>query len=441
MLTAEENEALCRVGPGTVMGDLMRQYWAPAMLSSELAEPDCAPVRVRLFGENLIAFRDTSGRVGLIGNHCPHRGASLFYGRSEGNGLRCVYHGWKYDVTGRCVDMPSEPPESTFKDRIRAVAYPCRERGGIVWAYLGTRLEPPPLPDLEANLLPEGEWSVSATMRECNYFQALEGDIDTSHSPFLHSGNERVEDTRPGTFQYYRVQCRAPRYAVTDTDFGTMYGAHIPADDAEYWRIAMFLFPFYVIIPSGLLGHQVLMRAWVPMDDDHTMFFIMGPRPTGAQQTSNRPDGNSRRDWLHPNGTGWHDRFRLTPDAINDYYVDREKQRQGRSFTGIAGVPIQDKAVTESMGTIVNREAEHLASSDAMIIRTRQRLLDAALALRDEAVVPPGVDDPAIYRVRGGGVILPRDADWLTATEQLRAAFVDHPGLDPAQFGVDRALA
>src|SRR5438067_12960854 len=156
MLTKEENELLCRVGPGTVMGNLMRQYWVPALLSSELPEPDSAPLRVRLLGENLIAFRDSSGQVGLLDQACPHRGASLFFGRNEEEGLRCVYHGWKYDVSGQCVDMPSEPSESNFKSKIKATAYPCRERGGVIWAYLGPREVPPPLPDIEANMLPEG---------------------------------------------------------------------------------------------------------------------------------------------------------------------------------------------------------------------------------------------------------------------------------------------
>ena len=153
MLTSEDNELLCRVGPGTPMGDLMRQYWIPALLSSELPEPDGPPVRVRLLGENLIAFRDTSGKVGLIQNHCPHRGASLFFGRNEEDGLRCVYHGWKFDATGACVDMPSEPAESNFKAKVRARAYPCVERNGVVWAYMGPRPTPPPLPDLEPNML------------------------------------------------------------------------------------------------------------------------------------------------------------------------------------------------------------------------------------------------------------------------------------------------
>ncbi|MBO0762958.1 MAG: Rieske 2Fe-2S domain-containing protein, partial [Candidatus Dormibacteraeota bacterium] len=182
MLRAEENEYVCRIGPGTPMGNLMREYWVPAMLSSELPRPDCPPVRVLLLGEKLIAFRDSEGRVGLLANHCPHRGASLYFGRSEDCALRCVYHGWAFDVEGRCVDMPSEPPDSNFKNKVRATAYPCRERGGVVWTYMGTRSEPPPLPDLEANQLPEAKAQATAIQRECNWLQGLEGDIDTAHA-------------------------------------------------------------------------------------------------------------------------------------------------------------------------------------------------------------------------------------------------------------------
>jgi phenylpropionate dioxygenase-like ring-hydroxylating dioxygenase large terminal subunit len=434
MLTAEDNEILCRVGPGTPMGALMRQYWIPALVASELPEPDCDPVRVKLLGESLIAFRDTAGRVGLVANACPHRGASLFFGRNEEEGLRCVYHGWKYDVTGQCVDMPSEPPDSTFKERIRAIAYPCVERAGIVWTYLGPRIPPPPFPDFEAAMLPDGQWTVSAAMRSCNYFQALEGDIDTVHAQYLHWGSVRSEDTKAGTFISYRVQNRSPRYRVVDTDFGTMYGAYLPAEaDSYYWRIACFLFPCFTITPTGPLGHQVMLRAWVPMDDEHTLFLMVAKREARGPRERDAVGGGSRP--IMANTTDWYGRFRMRPDARNDYFIDRDKQRRKVNYTGIDGVPVQDQAVTESMGPISDRSAEHLASSDAMIIQTRQRAIAAAKALRDRGELPPGVDRPEVFRVRGGGVVLPRDADWLAATAHLRAAFVHHPEIDPAIVG------
>jgi phthalate 4,5-dioxygenase len=437
MLSKEDNALVTRVGPGTPMGELMRQYWVPALASTELPAPDGVPVRVKLLGEELIAFRDSTGAIGLLAAHCPHRGASLFFGRNEECGLRCVYHGWKFDVRGQCVDMPSEPPESNFKQKVRTTAYPCVERGGVVWAYLGPRATPPPLPDIEANMLPVDECAVELTFRECNWLQALEGDVDTSHLQILHLGSKRPEDARPGTMEYYALLDRAPRYEVIDTPGGTMYGAYRPAgDDRLYWRIAQFLFPFYTMIPTGLLGIQVLCRAWVPMDDEHTMFFSMASGAT-ARTLSSRRDPSltlAGRGYL-PNSTHWYGRFRMVQNKENDYLIDRDKQRRNESFTGIEGIPVQDQAVTESMGPIFDRSNEHLGTSDVMIIRTRRRLLEAVKAFRDGGVVPPGVDDPTPYRVRSGGVILPRDADWIEATQDLREAFVEHPELDPSILG------
>jgi hypothetical protein len=285
-------------------------------------------------------------------------------------------------------------------------------------------------------------------MRSCNWLQGLEGDIDTSHLQFLHHGAAKPETARPGTMHYYGLADRAPRYQVVDTEGGTMYGAYRPAgDDKYYWRIAQFLFPFYALIPTGLLGHQVQVRAWVPIDDDHMLFYSLSKREasgtvrtgtdTGTQMRAETPTGQTGLGGLkyRPNGTGWLDRFQLVQSSENDFLIDREKQRSGQSFTGIEGIPVQDAAVTESMGALANRTREHLGSSDAMIIRTRRRLLQAVKALEEEGRVPPGVDDPAVYHVRSGGVILPRDADWIEATKSLRAAFVEHPDLDLSIVG------
>ena len=227
MLSKQDNEVLCRVGPGTPMGTLMRQYWVPVFMSSELDSPDCPPQRVRILGENLIGFRTTSGDVGLIADACPHRGASLFFGRNEEEGLRCVYHGWKFDVTGACVDMPSEPAESNFRSKVHARAYPTRERNGVVFAYMGTRerTELPPLPDIEPNMIDDQPTVVQKALRDCNYMQGLEGDIDTSHLAYLHLGAVDPAKATPKSFDYYTVADRAPKYDVLDTEFGTSYGA------------------------------------------------------------------------------------------------------------------------------------------------------------------------------------------------------------------------
>ncbi len=431
MLSREDNELLCRIGPGTPMGALMREYWVPAGLSSELPERDGAPLRVRLLGEDLIAFRVTSGAVGLVKNACPHRGASLFYGRNEDEGLRCVYHGWKFDVCGTCVDMPSEPAESRFKDKVRAKAYPCVERRGVIWAYLGSRATPPPMPALEPF---EAEHpSIQVYQRECNWVQALEGDIDTCHTAFLHLGHVTADEAPAGTWARYALADRAPRYEVADTDFGVMYGAHRPAEaDTVYWRLANFLFPFYAMVPTGVLGMEVRVRAWVPMDDEHTLAYtinVNAPPPT--RQAGRQIVGPVE---TLPNTGDWYGRFRPIPNQNNDYLIDRKEQKSV-SYTGIGAIFMQDQAVTESMGPIYDRAEEHLGSSDQMVIRTRKRLIDAARALRDRGETPPGVDRPEVYGVRSGGVVLPRGADWLAATAELRKARVNHPELSRAVLG------
>ena len=424
MLSREDNELLCRIGPGTPMGNLMRQYWVPAALSSELPKPDCAPLRVRLLGEDLIGFRASSGAVGLIQNNCPHRGMSLFYGRNEEEGLRCVYHGWKFDLAGRCVDMPSEMPDGDFKNKVKARAYPCMERGGLVWAYLGPRATPPALPELEPNMIPEG--GIQVYQRECNWMQALEGDIDTGHTVFLHLGKVSPEDTPAGSWSRYALASRALKFEVTDTDFGVMYGAYRPAEPGTYyWRIANFLFPFWAMVPTGVLGLEVRARCWVPMDDEHTLAISLGRFPRGTMKAGRQTV--SPVETL-PNTTDWYGRFRAVANARNDYFVDREQQKTD-SYTGIGSIFLQDQAATESMGPVYDRSQERLGSSDMMVIRTRKRLIDAAKSLRDRGQVPPGVNNPGVYAVRSGGVVLPRGANWLEATAELRKAWAKHPDL------------
>jgi hypothetical protein len=293
----------------------------------------------------------------------------------------------------------------------------------------------PPLPDLEPNMLPDAERGITAVMRDCNWLQGLEGDIDTSHLGFLHLGAVEPEATKAGSFAYYTVKNRAPRYKVVDTPGGAMYGAYRPADPGrEYWRVAQFLFPFYVMIPTGVLGLQRWARAWVPMDDEHMLFFSMyAPDAIGGN-----PDASTaaqRQIPLQPNSTDWLGRFRLVQNASNDYLIDRDTQRSGADYTGISGIHQQDQAITESMGSIYDRRKEQLGTSDVMVIRVRRRLMEAARALRDRGVTPPGVDDPEVYRVRSGGFFLEAGGDWIEATRDLRQAFIDHPELDRAIAG------
>jgi nitrite reductase/ring-hydroxylating ferredoxin subunit len=436
MLSLEENNLISRVGPGTPMGNLMREYWLPALASSELARPDSDPVRVMLLGEKLIAFRDSNGKVGLVQNNCPHRGASLFFGRNEEAGLRCVYHGWKFDVDGTCLDMPNEPAESDFKHKVKATAYPCRERGGIVWTYMGPRESPPPLPDLEPNMRTDKRLSVRMTQQECNWLQVLEGDIDTVHAGFLHGGSYNPDDMPKGSFRDYQYRDRSARFEVINTDCGALYGAYRDGPEGfNYWRLAYFLFPFYDMPAPGLLGYKISCICRVPMDDEHTMSFFINAHDPEVQLGGDRFGGNPTL----PNTTDWFGRFRTKACPANDFFLDREIQRRNEGHAGYSGIPggaaMQDAAVTWSMGPIYQRQNERLGTTDVMIIRVRRRLIDAVRALADHGTTPPGVDNPEVYRVRSGGVFLPKEANWVAATDDLRKGFVDHPELDPALTG------
>jgi nitrite reductase/ring-hydroxylating ferredoxin subunit len=423
VLSKEENEILTRVGQGTIMGDLMRQYWLPFLYSWEV-EPDGPPLRVRLLGEDVIVFRDSAGRLGLLGAHCPHRGASLFFGRNEEEGLRCVYHGWKFAVSGQCVDMPSEPPESTFKDRIRATAYRAAEQGGVVFAYMGPRQgNPPLLPQFEWALLPpEHVHHEYKAVYHCNWMQALEGDLDTAHVFFLHSRLDRNAAYGDGVGVYH--QDRAPKLEVHETAYGLMYGARrIEGPGEIYWRTTQFLMPVHTIFPAFDDG-VVPVHIWVPIDDEHTL--IWGIRWNPAREIPERDlltgsaragVGLFRADGQEPFYRGWWP----VADMDNDFLVEREAQRT-QTFTGIPTIRLQDAAMTTSMGPVSDRSVEHLGTTDRAIIRGRQRLLRAAKALREEGMTPPEVDRPELFRVRSCSAILPDDVDWRTALEDWHQA-------------------
>ena len=400
---------LTRVGPGTVMGEFMRQYWLPCLMSAEVTA-DGPPIRLPLMGEKLIAFRDSSGRVGIMDHRCPHRCASLFLGRNEENGLRCVYHGWKYDADGNCVEMANVPNSDQVKHAIKAKAYKVQERNGLVWVYMGARETPPPLPDIEPNLIEGAEVDISFVHRDCNYLQALEGDIDTSHFGFLHAGTLEPQDLPESHPFYATVVDRAPKYEVMDTPWGTSYGAYRPLPDGQmYWRTANFSFPFWTQTPAGEFSKAVHARAWVPIDDHRTMFINLlwrgayaafgRPNRTDPLPSSGYRTGN---DYL-PNTTDWYGRWRLIQNEQNDWMIDREVQRSRTSYTGLSTIHLQDQAVTELMGAITNHGFEHLTVSDRMVAVTRRRLLRAAREFMETGATPPGVDDPNIFLAARGG--------------------------------------
>jgi phthalate 4,5-dioxygenase len=421
LTTAADSELLTRVGPGTPMGEMFREYWIPAALSSEL-KADGDPMRLKLLGEQLIAFRDSSGRIGVMDHRCPHRCASLFYGRNEENGIRCIYHGWKYDIDGNCLDQPNLPPHQVFKDKVKAKAYKAAERNGVIWVYMGKRAKAPPLPMHEATLMEPDQVRIGVVQRECNYLQALEGDIDTSHFAFLHAGALDWNELMPGSTWYYSMRNRTPEYKMEVTDWGTMYGAHRPAEDGtNYWRVAHFLFPFWTIPPDGDFATHVVARAWVPLDDTHCMFFIWSWLGTTPKQRLLKtgepiPGVNFGQQGLLPNTTDWLGRFRLSRNAGNDYMIDRVAQAAGTSFSGLNNITLEDQCMTESMGGIVDHSFEHLSPSDAMIGVTRRRLLQAVRDYKDKGILPPGVDRPETFLgARGGDFVAPNNLDFTEA--------------------------
>ena len=435
MTTASEGVELTRVGPGTVMGDLMRCYWIPACKSSEI-ERDGAPVRLMLLGEKLIAFRDSAGRPGVIDHRCPHRCASLFLGRNEQGGIRCVYHGWKFDVAGNCVDMPSVPPDQDFKHKVKAKAYRCVERAGVVWAYMGAQAKTPPLPAFEILDVPEAEINVSFIQRNCNYLQALEGEIDTSHFGFLHAGHVDPDALAEDEPLRQTITNRAPEYHVADTPWCTQYGGYRQSSPGKlYWRFANFLFPFWTQAPNGEFGTHMHARAWVPLDDGHTMFIFIWWKKAKAANAMPQPTfkdgtpvgGTGRGARMLPNTTDWLGRWRMAENDSNDWGLDRQAQRSNTIYTGIEGIHLQDQAITESMGPITDFTHEHLAPSDRMITRTRRRLLMAARALRDNGAMPPGAEDASVYRGARSGYLISADpSQWqqMYANELAAAA---HP--------------
>jgi phthalate 4,5-dioxygenase oxygenase subunit len=441
MTTALESTELTRVGPATMMGELLRQYWIPAVLSSELT-CDGAPLRLTLLGEKLIAFRDSAGRVGVMDHRCPHRCASLFLGRNEQHGIRCVYHGWKFDTEGNCVDMPSVPPSQDFKHKVKARAYKVTERAGLIWVYMGAQAETPPMPALETLLVPENEIGATCIQRDCNYLQALEGDIDTSHFGFPHAGHVDPDELPEDHPIRHAVANRAPEYHVADTPWGTQYAAYRPAGAGRiYWRFANFLFPFWTQQPQGEFERLVHARAWVPLDDNHTMFYYLWWKRGSALPAQPRPIfkglkplGGARPDLeLLPNTTDWLGRWRSAANESNDWRIDRDAQRTNTIYSGIDNIHLQDQAVTESMGSITQHDFEHLAPSDQMVTRTRRRLLMAARALRDSGALPPGVKDADVFRgARSGYFISEDDSLWQEIYARQLAASVRPPVPRPA---------
>jgi hypothetical protein len=339
-----------------------------------------------------------------------------------------VYHGWKFDAAGACVDMPTEPSDSRLREGIRALAYSCRERQGIVWAYMGPKEDPPPLPDLPWALVPPVQRGALKYQRACNWLQALEGDVDTAHLGWLHTrftaeGGREAAFHERDRMRDVAVRDTRPALEVRDTAAGVVIGARRNHESGgDYWRITQFLMPIFTSVPA--IGGQGRAKAWVPLDDTHTL--VWEPNWNAAEPLSDEDrqgrKGRVPASGMLPDDGGALGRGRFAARLANDYMIDRSRQRES-NFSGIEeSPPLQDAAVQESMGPIVDRSREHLGSTDAGIIRVRQRLLEAAVALRDSGQEPVGVAVPGAYGRRGCQLVLPRDADWFAASESHQAS-------------------
>ena len=419
MLRADQNQLVTQTNAGTPMGEMFRRYWLPALLSQELAEPDGAPVRLKLLGERLIAIRDSAGRLGVMDEFCAHRGVSLWFGRNEEGGLRCPYHGWKYDINGQCTDVPSADEGSDFCKRIKLKSYPLVERGGIIWIYMGQPEHQPPLPEWEFATVPDAHRFVSKRLQICNWLQALEGGIDSSHVSFLHSGGLKTDPLFKGSKgNQYNLNDLRPKFEVVDGEAGVFVGARRKAEPGfVYWRITPWVMPCFTMVPPRA-DHPIHGHFWVPIDDENCWAWSFDYHPS-------RPLSDGEVQAMR-NGAGIHCKYvpgTFIPLAnhTNDYLMDRERQRSGELYSGVEGIAVQDSSLQESMGPIADRTREHLTGTDKGIVQTRRRLIEAALALAERGVAPPGTQ-PEQQRIRSVAIVLPEDQPFIEAArDALRA--------------------
>jgi phthalate 4,5-dioxygenase len=419
MLRKEQNDLLTQTGPGTPMGRMFRSYWLPALLAEELPEPGSPPVRIKLLSERLLAFRDSDGKLGLIDEFCAHRGVSLWFGRNEDGGIRCSYHGWKYDREGQCVDIPSEPAGSGMCGRIKLTSYPLIERGGVLWTYMGEPDKQPPLPEYEFATVPANQSFTSKRFQECNWLQALEGGIDSSHVSFLHSGVLNTDPLFQGSKgNAYNLNDMRPVFEVIENDGGLLIGVRRNAENGNYyWRITPFVMPCFTMIPPRG-DHPVHGHFWVPIDDETNWAWSFDYHPVRALRDS---EVQAMREGHGIHVTYVPGTFIPSANKTNDYLMDRASQKAGINYSGVSGIAVQDASLQESMGPIVDRTKENLVSTDNGIIMARTRLIRAAKALAEKGVTPPGID-PEHHKIRSAALVLPPDQPYATAAADAMKA-------------------
>ncbi len=414
MLTPEENELLCRVEGNAPMGQMMRRHWLPACLTEEVAEPDGDPVPLRLLGEDLVAFRDSDGRVGVMDRYCPHRRASLVLGRNEDCGLRCLYHGWKVDVEGNVVEMPSEAAGSCLAQKVKHTAYPTHEHGGFVWVYMGAAETMPAFTPPPFAPTPDARLAIVKIAVDCNWAQILEGAIDSAHSSTLHSTDmtpARVDSAKATSSVWLRPSTdKAPRLVVEATDYGFKYAALrrpiVNAAANDYVRISVFVAPCTVLIPPNNLYNVANIN--VPIDDTHTMFHFIAWTPTAAGAV----DQEGWRKFCHAQvGIDVDHEWRHLRTLGNRYKQDRQGMKLG-NFTGIPGIPNQDIAMWETMGPIADRTRDRLGASDLAIVEFRRVMVGAARHFAEGSVaLGASVPRTALRSFEG---VVPKGTDWRT---------------------------
>ena len=410
MLSAADNELLTRTGPETVMGQYFRRFWQPVALSREIPEPDGAPLRVNIMGEELVAMRNAKGQVGLVDARCPHRGANLYFGRNEDCAIRCVFHGWKFDMEGRPLELPNVPPGTRYFDTIRLKAYPTREYGDVIWAFLRpfgvSDAALPEVPHLEFGALPASHRFVTKKLQECNWAQSIEGALDTSHFSFLHMpapgvpSNENPDAPADEKRLRWIRNDPIPQFSIREHDVGFVVGGARRADGQDrYWRTAQFALPAHSTTPSTLPGETYFGYTWVPIDDFNCWIYTYAwnpDRPFMDEEIVKFKEGHGVIAEVD-------DKFIPVRNRSNEYLIDRRVQRHS-SFTGVRGVAEQDAMIHDSQGRIADRTQEHLSASDAAIVRFRRAVLGGAKAL-SEGIEPQAPFRHASYKLRSGSWI------------------------------------
>ena len=411
--TAAEHRTLAGVSNGSSMGNALRNYWLPACLSEEIADPDSPPVRTKLLGEPLVAFRDSGGAVGLLNEFCPHRGSSLFFGRNADRGLQCLYHGWKFNVDGDCIENPTSPG-LVGRPEVAQTAYPTREAGGIVWAYLGDAAQLPPLPDLGYLKVGKARRYVSKRLQPCHWLQALEADIDSSHVPYLHREELLEEPDHPLVKNI--LEETAPHFEVVDTDYGLMIGARRDfGEDGYYWRVNHWLAPCHTVVPAESTTEVRKIHAWVPIDETTTWVYGLTWHPDRDLTEKELEQYSAGKGGIYAEKLP--DTYVAVRNLANDYLIDRAAQSAGTIWSGITGNQEQDDMATASMGPAYDRSKETLVETDGGVIATRQALLkSSADAASGRPVV--GVEG-SDYDAPGVSVVLPRDADWVAEVRTM----------------------